>query len=58
MYFMESSNAYNEAKKFLESRKIKGEILFCMVSGSQVYDLAHAESSDIDYLGVYLAPSR
>lgn len=52
---MESS-VLDEAKKFLERKESKGIILFVMVTGSQVYGLAN-DASDIDYLGVYLAPT-
>jgi predicted nucleotidyltransferase len=45
-----------EAKKFLESRKTNGTVLFVMVTGSEAYNLAE-DHSDLDYLGVYLAPT-
>jgi len=53
---MEDEALY-EAKKFLEGKGARGTILFVMVTGSQVYGLAEVDSSDVDYLGVYLAPT-
>jgi predicted nucleotidyltransferase len=39
---------------YLERSNVKGTVLFSMVTGSHCYNLASG-SSDIDYVGVYLA---
>jgi len=41
-----------QATQFLSEWGVKGTILFCMVTGSHAYNLAH-EDSDLDYLGLY-----
>jgi hypothetical protein len=46
-----------EAEKFLQDRNVPyATICFCMVTGSVAYDLS-TPSSDVDYLGVYVARS-
>jgi predicted nucleotidyltransferase len=45
------------ASKYLEKRKIKGRIIFSMLSGSQSYNL-HDQSSDNDYVSVFIASPK
>jgi hypothetical protein len=47
----------SEAKKFLQARGLKGIVLFVMITGSSAYNLSD-EHSDLDFLGVYMAPCR
>jgi predicted nucleotidyltransferase len=56
--YLEMEKVKDEAEKFLQGRNSTGDVLFVMVTGSQAYGLAEENSSDVDYLGVYLAPSR
>eukprot|EP01126_Amoeba_proteus_P023759 TRINITY_DN2387_c0_g2_i10.p1 TRINITY_DN2387_c0_g2~~TRINITY_DN2387_c0_g2_i10.p1 ORF type:complete len:168 (+),score=24.22 TRINITY_DN2387_c0_g2_i10:116-619(+) len=48
-----SQDVLNHANAFLEKHKVKGNVLFGMVTGSRAYNLDNKDS-DTDYLGVYL----
>lgn len=54
---MEPDDCLRVARSFLAEKGFVGEILFCMVGGSQAYNLAHADS-DIDYVGVYISSTN
>jgi len=50
---IEPTQLKNQAYQFLSDSGVKGTVLYCQVTGSYAYNLAH-EDSDVDYLGVYV----
>lgn len=48
--------SYDAIKQFMISKQISGQVLFTMTGGSHCYN-CNLENSDLDFLGVYVAPT-
>lgn len=49
-----ADSAFQEVQNLLKRFHVKGTVIFAAVSGSHAYNLNN-ETSDVDYLGVYVA---